>query len=59
MLGELWESQLTPVQERKSKGKGKEKEVVDFSDIKKLDGPLSTKGLESKPRWGRTLVVYS
>ena len=52
MLGELRESQLTLVQERKDKGKGKEREVVDFSDIEELDGPLSTKGLESKPWWG-------
>ena len=50
MLGELRESQSTPVQGRKDKGKGKEKEVIDFSDIEELDGPLSTKGLESKPR---------
>ena len=49
MLGELRESQLTPVQERKDKGKGKEREVVDFSDVEVLDGLLSSKGLESKP----------
>ena len=48
MLGEFRESQSTPVQERK--GKGKEREVVDFSDIEELDGPPSTKSLESKPR---------
>ena len=57
MLGELRESQSTPVQEKK--GKGKEREVVDFSDVKELDGPPSTKGSESKPRWGRIPVVYS
>ena len=57
MLGELRESQLTPVQERKDKGKGKERGVIDL-DIEELDGPLSTKSSESKPRWGRTLVVY-
>ena len=49
MLGELRESQLTPVQGRTDKGKGKEREVVDFSDIRELDGPPNTKGLESKP----------
>ena len=50
MLGEWRESQSTPVQkEKKDKGKGKEKEV-DFSDIEELDGPPSTKSLESKPR---------
>ena len=52
MLGELRESQSTPVQEKKDKGKGKEKEVVKFSDIEELDGPPSSKELESKPRWG-------
>ena len=50
MLGEWRESQSTPVQEKKDKGKGKEREVVDFSDIEELDGPLSSKGPESKPR---------
>ena len=50
MLGELRESQLTPVQERKDKGKGKEREAVDFLDIEELDGSPSSKGLESKPR---------
>ena len=50
MLGEFRESQLTLVQGRKDKGKGKEREVVDFLDIEELDGPPSTKGLESKPR---------
>ena len=50
MLGELRESQLTPVQGRKDKGKGKEREVINFSDIEELDGPPSTKGSESKPR---------
>ena len=50
MLGELRESQSTPVPEgKKDKGKGKEKEVI-FLDIEELDGPLSTKGLEPKPR---------
>ena len=49
MLGEFRESQSTPVQEKKDKGKGKEREV-DFSDIEELDGPLSTKSSESKPR---------
>ena len=58
MLGELWESQSTPVQERKDKGKSKEREVVDFSDVEELDGLPSTKSSESKPRWGRTPVVY-
>ena len=51
MLGELRESQSTLVQEgRKDKGKGKEREVVDFSDIEELDGPPSTKDLKSDPR---------
>ena len=50
MLGELRESQSTLVQERKDKGEGKEREVVDFSDIEELDSPPSSKGLESKPR---------
>ena len=45
MLGEFRESQSTPVQ-----GKGKEREVVDFSDVKELDGPPSTKSSKSKPR---------
>ena len=49
MLGEWRESQLTPVQEKKNKGKGKEREV-DFSDIEELDGPPSFKGSEPKPR---------
>ena len=49
MLGEWRESQSTPVQEKKDKGKGKEREVID-SDIEELDGPLSTKDSESKPR---------
>ena len=48
MLGEWRESQLTLVQERKDKGK--EREVVDFSDVEELDGPPSSKGLEPKPR---------
>ena len=50
MLGEWRESQSTPVQEKKDKGKGKEREVVDFSDIEELDGPPSSKGSEPKPR---------
>ena len=50
MLGEWRESQLTPVQEKKDKGKGKEREVADFSDIEELDGPPSSKGSEPKPR---------
>ena len=58
MLGELRESQSTPVQERKDKGKGKERGVVDFSDVKELDGPLSTKNSKSDPRWGGTPAVY-
>ena len=49
MLGEWRESQSTPVQEKKDKGKGKEREV-DFSDIEELDGLLSTKSSEFKPR---------
>ena len=49
MLGEWRESRSTPVQEKKDKGKGKEKEA-DFSDIEELDGPPSSKGSESKPR---------
>ena len=49
MLGERRESQSTPVQEKKDKGKGKEREV-DFLDIKELDGPPSSKESESKPR---------
>ena len=50
MLGEFRESQLTPVQEKKDKGKSKERKVVDLSDVEELDGPPSTKSLESKPR---------
>ena len=49
MLGELRESQSIPVQGRMDKGKGKEREVIDFSDIEELDGSPSTKGSESKP----------
>ena len=49
MLGEWRESQSTPIQEKKDKGKGKEREV-DFSDIEELDGPPSTKSSEFKPR---------
>ena len=48
MLGEFRESQSTLVQE--GKGKGKEREVIDFSDIEELDGLPSSKGLEPKPR---------
>ena len=48
MLGEWRESQSTPVQEKKDKGKGKEREV-NFSDIEELDGPPSSKGSEPKP----------
>ena len=50
MLGEWRESQSTPVQGRKDKGKGKEREVVVFSDVDELDGPPSTEDLEPKPR---------
>ena len=51
MQGELRDSQTTLVPEsRRDKGKGKEREVVDFSDIEELDGPPSSKGSESKPR---------
>ena len=39
MLGEWRESQSTLIQEKKDKGKGKEREVADFSDIEELDGP--------------------
>ena len=47
MQGELRDSQVTPVpEERKDKGKGKEREV----DIEELDGPLSSKDSGSKPR---------
>ena len=47
MLGEWRESQSTPVQGKKDKGKGKEREVL---DIEELDGPPSSKVSESKPR---------
>ena len=50
MQGELRESQTTPVPEGRNKGKGKEREVVQFSDVEELDGPLSTKRSESEPR---------
>ena len=51
MLGELRELQSTPRPEgREEKRKGKEREVVVFSDIEELDGPPSTKGSESKSR---------
>ena len=50
MLGEWRESQSTPIQEeKKDKGKGKEREI-DFSDIEELDGPPSSRDLEPKPR---------
>ena len=48
MLGEFRESQSTPIQGEKDEGKGKAREVVDFSDVEELDGPPSSKG--SKPR---------
>ena len=41
MLGGLQEIQLTLVQERTDKGKGKEREVVDFL----VSGPLPCTGL--------------
>ena len=47
MLGEWRESQSTPVQGKKDKGKERE---IDFSDIEELDGPPSSKDSESKPR---------
>ena len=50
MLGEWRESQSTPVQEKKDKGKGKGREVIDFLDIEELDGLPSSKGSRSKPR---------
>ena len=50
MLGELRESPSTPVQGKKDKGKGKEREMVNFSDIEELDGPPSTKDSKSDPR---------
>ena len=49
MLGEFRESQSIPVQGKKDKGKGKEREV-NFSDVEELDGLLSIKSSESKPR---------
>ena len=49
MLGEWRESQSTPVQEKKDKGKGKARDI-DFSDVEELDGPPSSKGSEPKPR---------
>ena len=52
MQSELRESQTTPVPEGSGKEKGKEREVVSFSDVEELDGPPSTKSSESKPRWG-------
>ena len=48
MQGELQESQTTPVPS--GKGKGKEREVVAFSDVEELDGPPSTKSSKSGPR---------
>ena len=48
MQGELRDSQTTPVPEgRKDKGKGKEREMD--VDIEELDGPPSSKDLESRP----------
>ena len=41
MHGELRESQTTPVPG--GKGKGKEREMVVFSDVEEWDGPLSPK----------------
>ena len=55
MQGELRDSQTTPVPEdQKDKGKGKEREV----DIKELDGLLSSKSSDPKPRWDRIPVVF-
>ena len=52
MLGEFRESQSTPTpMGKETEGKGKEREVVVFSDIEELDGPPSNKRLNSKPRW--------
>ena len=48
MQGELREAQSTPVPS--GKGKGKEREVVVFSNVEELDGPPSSKGLKSSPR---------
>ena len=45
MQGELRESQTTPVPG--GKGKAKEREVVVFSDVEELDGPLSPKASSS------------
>ena len=50
MQGELRESQTTPVPGREDKGKGKEKEVVEFLDVEELGGPPSTKDPKSCPR---------
>ena len=49
MLDEQRVSQETPVPVDR-KGKGKEREVETFLDIKELDGPPSSKGSEPKPR---------
>ena len=48
MQGELRETQTTLVPG--DKGKGKEREVVVFSDVEELDGLPSTKSLKSGPR---------
>ena len=50
MLGELRESQSTPVQEKTDTGKGKEREVVNFLDVEEVYGPPSAKSSEFKPR---------
>ena len=47
MQGELRETQTTPVQN--GRGKGKEREVVVFSNVEELDGPPSTNNLKSDP----------
>ena len=49
MHGELQDTQTTPVPG--GKGKGKEREVVVFSDVEELDGLLSPKvsSLGQKP----------
>ena len=47
MQGELRETQTTPVLDRKCKGK--EREVVVFSDVEELDGPLSFENSKSGP----------
>ena len=45
LMDELHNTQTTPV--ARTLGKGKEKEVVEDSDIKELDGPPSSKPLGS------------